>query len=255
MKLWVPRRTYVPTRAPRYFDRIVRVSYWCNMIKRWEQPAMIVGETDGNRRTREASASRNRSPRSLQMRLNGTLICAAYMTESAGSVLSQAFLLQTIRRSHRRLIDSPRYAYQRRIGNWSLSETLLIPCESPPRVSSSRFLASYRRGFGIRDNFSSRCNYVRVFMLDHATRFGKDDLAESTKRDWTDSLLRTSHAIPLHPRRIASFPNIVVQVAAFSLAVISPFTALRFIGGIQCVMYSRVSIREPDVPLAYRRAC
>lgn len=46
----------------------------------------------------------------------------------------------------------------------------------------------------------------------------------------------------------ASFsPDVVVQVAAraFSLAVISPFTALRFIGGIQCVIYSRASIREP----------
>lgn len=168
MKLWVPRHTYVPTRAPRYFDRIVRVSYWCNMIKRWEQPAMIVGEADGNRQTRKASASRNRSPR-LQMRLNGTLICAAYMTESAGLVLSQAFLLQTIRRSHRRLIDSPRYACQRRISNWSLSETLIIPCESPPR-----FLVASPRGFGIRDNFSPRCNYVRVFTLDHVTRFSKD---------------------------------------------------------------------------------
>lgn len=73
--------------------------------------------------------------------------------------------------------------------------------------------------------------------------------AGSTEWDWTDSLFRTSHAIPLHPRRIAlsSFPNIVVQLVAraFSLAVISPFTALRFISGIQCVMYSRVSIREP----------
>lgn len=51
--LYVSPEPCALARAPRYFDRIVRVSYWCNMIKRWEQPAMIVGKADGNRRAGE----------------------------------------------------------------------------------------------------------------------------------------------------------------------------------------------------------
>lgn len=125
-----------------------------------------------------------------------------------------------------------------------------------------------RRGFGIRDNFSllgAITPRIHVRSRDEIRAKTPADLQGSMERDWADSLLHTSHT-QFHYNLDASFSNVVVQVAARArsalLAVISPFTALRFIGGIQCVMYSRASIREPVVSsssslagAAYRRAC
>lgn len=193
MKLWVPRHTYIPTCAPRYFDRIVRVSYWCNMIKRWKQPMMIVGEADGNRRTVKASASANPATGLCSSRWSWTVLWfvpCIWSNQPSGSFIANV-LLQSIRRSHRHSIDSPRCVYQDIFANNLFLRTLTTPCENS-RVSIREMRERYR------SNFSSWSNYIRIHVTLHDKIQRRRLRRFAVQRDWVDSLPVTSLAIPLH---------------------------------------------------------